>query len=256
MSPTATDFRRQVDHFETNSKVSTSYLSHFTDRFENLKEIIETGFRPSECDETKIYEQDYQELEVIRAWSSRFAGENTETEGNNETHEHKVPMVCFCDIPLKAITRHRKQYGPYSISLTKAWGIANGVSPMIYIPKDSDIHAIFRTIAAIKNRLSRTVSTEESGSIQMIQQLDKLFELVKPYQCSTTGYKFYDEREWRYTPTTAFPFNPEDTTQYLKFEKADIISITVRNTKEKNQLIGVLREKFGYISSKRIKIKK
>lgn len=256
MSPTATDFRRQVDHFETNSKVSTSYLSHFTDKFENLKKIVETGFRPSECDETKIYEQDYQELEAIRAWSARFYGENTAPEGNNENDKHKVPMVCFCDIPLKAITSHRKEYGPYCISLTKAWGIANGVSPMIYVPKDSDIHTIFRTISAIKNCLSRTVSTEESGSIQMIQQLDKLFEFVKPYQDDKLGKKFYDEREWRYTPSTAFPFNPEDTTQYLKFEKTDIISITVRNTQEKNQLIGVLREKFGYISSKKIKIKK
>lgn len=54
MSPTATDFRRQVDHFETNSKVSTSYLSHFTDKFENLINIVETGFKPSECDETKF----------------------------------------------------------------------------------------------------------------------------------------------------------------------------------------------------------
>lgn len=142
-------------------------------------------------------------------------------------------IIFHPDKALKAITRHRKEYGPYCISLTKAWGIANGVSPMIYIPKDSDIHTIFRTISAIENCLSRTVSTEGAGSIQMIQQLDKLFEFVKPYQDDKLGKKFYDEPEWRYTPSTAFPFNPEDTTQYLKFEKADIISITVRNTQEK-----------------------
>ena len=250
-----TEYKRQVDHFEYNSKISSKYLSHFTPKFETLLKIVDNGFMPKECDEFQIYKLDYLELEVLKNFYSKLAG------GDENVDEliHKVPMSCFCDIPHKIASRHRREYGKYCVAMTKQWAISKGLSPLIYVPKNSKIHFLLKSIGSIKDRLVKI--NQDDGFdipevIQLNQQLELLFEFIKPYFNKTDNYKYYDEREWRYTPPASIPFDSSDTNQYLKFDKEDFYFAIVQNAKEKNILLERLRDKFGYISSKRIKVKK
>lgn len=128
--------RLNVDHFDYTTKVSTKYLSHFTPEFETLLKIVETGFRPSFCDEYKIYQKDYAETEALKSWYAALAGGETEV----ENFEHQVPMVCFCDTPHRIASNHRRVYGYYCITMNKSWAVDKGLSPITYIPKDAKTH--------------------------------------------------------------------------------------------------------------------
>jgi hypothetical protein len=46
-------------------------------------------------------------------------------------------MVCFCDILAGQASYHRGCYGDIAIVLTKEWGIANNISPIRYVHKNS-----------------------------------------------------------------------------------------------------------------------
>lgn len=249
------EYKRHVDHFEYNSKISTKYLSHFTPKFDTLLKIVDNGFMPKECDEFQIYKQDYQEIEILSNFYSMLAGGIE----NVDSLIHQVPMSCFCDIPHKIASRHRRVYGKYCFIMTKEWAISKGFSPLIYVPKDSKIHFLLKSIGSIKDRLVQ-INQDEGFNIpavtQLNQQLNLLFEFIKPYINKSDNYKYYDEREWRYTPPAKIPFDSLDTTQYVKFGKNDFCFAIVQNAKEKSILLERLRDKFGYISSKRIKIKK
>src|SRR5687767_2676126 len=51
-----------------------------------------------------------------------------------------TPLVSFCDLTIMQLTGdslHRESYGEYGLGLTKEWGIKNGVSPVIYVHKES-----------------------------------------------------------------------------------------------------------------------
>src|SRR5436189_3317155 len=50
-----------------------------------------------------------------------------------------VPMVSFCDIPLKAVKKHSNKYGECAIGLRKEWAEKHGLSPVIYINPNSII---------------------------------------------------------------------------------------------------------------------
>ena len=249
------EYHRPIDHFEYNSKISSKYISHFTPKFEMLLKIIENGFRPNECDEFQIYKQDYFELEVLNNWYTKLAGGIASI----DTLTHPVPMVSFCDIPNKLSTKHRIKYGKYCIVLTKRWAISKGLSPLIYVPKNSKIHTIINSINIIKDRLVQQNQEEGNGCpeiIQLNEKLESLFEFIKPYINKNNDYKFYDEREWRYTPPSLVPFDPDNEANYLSFGKDDFLFAIVQNSQEKNIILTKLRSKFGYISSKRIKIKR
>lgn len=85
-----------------------SSLFHFTKNFETLTKIIS---------------------------GSKFrASYNIEDVSDFYPNERYVaiPMVCFCDIPLKFISEHPMVYGDYGIGLKKEWGIGKGINPILY----------------------------------------------------------------------------------------------------------------------------
>lgn len=88
---------------------TTETLIHFTDSFQKLENIVLDKFYGSYCKE-KIYYKDISE-------------------------DFIVPMISFCDIPLTEIKN--QNYGKYAIGLKKAWGIKNGLNPVLYIEKKS-----------------------------------------------------------------------------------------------------------------------
>jgi hypothetical protein len=107
-------------------------------------------------------------------------------------------MVCFCDLPLSLIKKHLKEYGSFGIGLSKAWGMRNGLAPVIYT------HAKAET----RRQLTRlTQRAGESGDDAFGRDL----RLLSAYTKLHTGpawrkgrvqpqVTFYDEREWRYVP--------------------------------------------------------
>jgi len=46
-------------------------------------------------------------------------------------------MISFCDIPLSLAKKQMGSYGSYAIGMTKEWGIANKLNPVVYIEKES-----------------------------------------------------------------------------------------------------------------------
>jgi hypothetical protein len=49
------------------------------------------------------------------------------------------PMISFCDLPLSLAKDQFSKYGNYAIGLSKEWGVANKLNPVIYIEQNSGI---------------------------------------------------------------------------------------------------------------------
>lgn len=165
-----------------------------------------------------------------------------------------IPMVCFCDIPLKFISEHPMVYGKYGIGLKKAWGIAKGVNPILY-----------RTTTQIKKYLEGMIKAaqnipENSREVMfnrtvIIDNILRLSNYSKKYK--TDKIINYFDREWRFVPSVIeasflennsiterdginndyFQRNPD----YLPFNLADIKYIIVPNKKEVENMIESIR---------------
>ena len=159
--------------------LSANTLFHFTKNMDNLINILKTDFQPSYCQEN-FY------LDNRKRW--------------------KVPMVCFCDIPLSQIKAHTLRYGEYAIGMTKEWAIKNNVNPVLYTNESVEL---VNTIRNNYNLLAQKRDTESIDGIRSI--IDNLLyqhAYIKPYeeiipnetQSEHTIKRYYDEREWRYIP--------------------------------------------------------
>jgi hypothetical protein len=162
--------------------ISSQILFHFTKSMADLKSILKDGFYPHYCPEYSLHADD-----------------------KRAARQHRHPgrasaMVCFCDLPLSLIRKHRENYGKFAIGLRKEWGIRNGVAPVIYT------HSRAQTRRPML-RLTVTAPPKTDGI--SAHDLDLLAAYTKPYlgpawrnRRYKPGVKFYDEREWRYVPAT------------------------------------------------------
>lgn len=157
--------------------ISTNSIIHYTDSIDKIKGIISEGFKVKFCVEN-----------IITRGELKLSG--------------AFPLVSFCDIPLSDAKKHLDSYGYYGIGLKKTWAINNGLNPVLYIDRASDIGAIIRKIG-IKG-------VKESGELDndFINDFVKICSYIKNYdgpliRASKTeeSYRFYDEREWRYVPS-------------------------------------------------------
>lgn len=160
--------------------ISSNTLFHFTKTRENLLGILRDTFHPRYCLE-------------------KFGVGDMETEA-------AIPMVSFCDIPLSQIKSHLKIYGKYGLGLSKKWAKQKGLNPVLYLRPKSTFSQHIESI--LNNLLDEPLShnndaTEISGAM-----LDVL-RYIKPYKGtlyrdngSIPKIRFYDEREWRYVPST------------------------------------------------------
>lgn len=84
------------------ARISSQTLFNFTDTIEFLIDNLENGFY---CHTT------FEKLPY----------------GKNG---YRVPMACFCDIPLSLIKEHFNWYGRYGIGIKKSYGRELGVKPV------------------------------------------------------------------------------------------------------------------------------
>lgn len=165
----------------------------------------------------------------------------------SEKAEIVFPMTCFCDIPLSQVKRHVSTYGNYAIGLTKKWGMQNKVNPVIYTyPKSSttdlldsitnDLTNFFDIKDEAKSQVSIITKSKKSKldfndllknstseyELQIREKIEELqytlshfIRYIKPYEgkfyrngnYTEKPVKFYDEREWRFTPSRKYLIN-------------------------------------------------
>lgn len=213
--------------------ISSNSIIHFTNSLENLYGILSNGFRVKYCLE--------------------------ENKFHSKTLRAAVPMVSFCELPLSEVKDHIKSYGHYGIGLKKEWAIKERLNPVLYIESNSmlgeNISSAFGEF--IKNGEKKT---------QAQRQLLDLFRYIKTYERDLQrdgkmikNYKFYNEREWRYTPdiekkpmivsaklyqADKDKFNSKVSDIYLLPGINDIKYVILKSEDEISDLIDFLRKQF------------
>lgn len=214
--------------------VSSNTMFHFTNSIENIESILKDDFIPR-CS-----------LETIFTGSDKL--------------EFAYPMVCFCDIPLSQVTKHIDFYGHYGIGLSKSWGIANGLNPVLYVESGSDlaigINDVFDYLTNTKLEIDEIVELSFTQILKHIKSYTGNF--VRNNEVFE-DYIFYDEREWRYLPATLDFLNKDRykvralrdnfDKKYenirLKFIPDDIKYIIIHDESEIERMIQVIRNLKG-----------
>lgn len=262
---------------ETN--ISAHTLFHFTYNKNSLLSILKNG----------LY--------------VRYSLENFESLINDKA-EIVFPMTCFCDIPLSHVRRHINTYGKYAIGLSKSWGMKNQINPIIYTYPNSAttsiLNEIFENIENFfdineieleKIKINKSVETlywkfndrenEFSKRVESLNsKLSHFIRYIKPYEGKfyrngdylENPVRFYDEREWRFTPSREFLFSKEMKDSYkseyfldpkkrralniklakhikLTFEPNDVKFIIVERDNEIPDMIKKLDDIFGKTAS-------
>ncbi len=173
--------------------VSSNTLFHVTNKKENLYNILrEQAFRVHYCLET---------------FSMNFISETTTTPDSKGTMGRYIPMVSFCDIPLRDIKPHFEKYhGVGAIGLSKEWGIEKGLNTVLYTHHKSKLTE--KLIQFFLNNFEQ-YSTDFGK-----KTTDELYRSFWYVLCHTKNYKgiiktshvdhnnlAYDEKEWRFVPT-------------------------------------------------------
>ncbi|MEI6758030.1 MAG: abortive infection system antitoxin AbiGi family protein [Chlorobium sp.] len=183
--------------------------------------------------------------------------------------DYLIPAICFCDIPLSAISDHIAEYGEYGIGLKRDWAYSNKLNPVIYYSEDS---YFVQTFYELMNLLQE----DNSSAGDRTRPLSKhLFHYYKPH----TGYDFknkeekcfYDEREWRFVPRidnnldliihcdeqkTEFIEQLRNSTEKLKleFQPNDISFIIIKDESERLKFIRKIKEIKGRYSHDDVEI--
>ena len=140
-----------------------------------------------------------------------------------------IPMKCFCDIPLGVIKKHLSHYGKFGIGISKKFARKNGLSPVIYVHKNSD--TMLRYLHSIK----KTEFMKNPDSLLPYFKLDETYNKGKDGRTLTT--RLYDEREWRWIPK-----NPkyEDfagfTEEEIRNSRLDIVNSELEKDKNSYKL--------------------
>lgn len=152
-------------------------LFHFTKSPETLKHVLRGGFWPRYCLEDVGW-LGYSKFEYIA-----------------------YPMVCFCEIPLSRIADHVEFYGEFGLGLTREWAETQGLNPVFYTARSSQISKAFKEVSN-----NASLLTDEGKQAAAFATARYLLAHAKP----TSGKMrlngepvdkvFYQESEWRYVP--------------------------------------------------------
>lgn len=218
--------------------ISSNSILHYTNSIKNLKGIISQGFKLKYCMESTGIRRDVH-----------IAG--------------AFPMVCFCDIPLSQVKNHLDSYGYYGIGLSKDWAISRKLNPVLYLEQNSNlIDKLIKQVGLTKNNKGK-FNNDYLNDFIHICSFTKNYEgeIVRKGK-KIEDYRFYDEREWRYVPTseeldiasTVIPtemylknkasFNNALENIKLEFSHSDISYIILKDEKEISSMTSHLRKIF------------
>ncbi|HET6556410.1 MAG TPA: abortive infection system antitoxin AbiGi family protein [Prolixibacteraceae bacterium] len=177
-----------------NNTISANTLFHFTNSIENIKNILTHTFSPRYC----LEHMDFP---------------------SNKNLDLGIPMVCFCDIPLSQIKDHVNVYGEYAIGLSKEWAMSNGISPVLYLCKDSITGEMIDRYFTTANKIDRLYESMNNVDGKFYEKTNikrggassdyvQLIFFTKSYSGKMwkngqliENKTFYNEREWRFTPS-------------------------------------------------------
>ena len=152
-------------------------IIHFTNNLENIISILKSSsFKLGYCCE--------------------YFGEKDKII-SNAVH----PMVCFSEYTESELESKHITYGEYAIAMNKKWAIHKGLSPVMYVEKNSQAAVGIATL--LKAR-------QKHGKDAIPKNLRLPIMQVKCFIKHETGYNSYfkcndfcfkNENEWRYVPT-------------------------------------------------------
>lgn len=161
--------------------ISSQALFHFTKSIDDIFQVLERGFSARYC---------------LEDFSGLFE------DAGSFQWQRAAAMVCFCDLPLSQLGEHVRFYGRYGIGMTKEWGIAAGINPVLYLHPRSDLTVL----------IAEKTKDGFDGRPEFSRAYAELLRYIKPYE----GYvdidgkalykRFYDEKEWRWVPQPFPPF--------------------------------------------------
>ena len=173
---------------------TASCLFHYANDINVIQNIIVNGLYPNFCAEELTYN------------------------GTSETVG--IPMVSFCDIPLKRVRDFTDRYGTYALGFSKEWGISNDINPIFYAANENIVAGIrfYRNYQnSLSDELKKYGSDGKSISFPLrVGQIEGLADfinynnakeansiiwgLVKSYYGEHKGMQQcnYIESEWRY----------------------------------------------------------
>lgn len=217
--------------------ISSNSIIHFTNSKEALKSILEDNFKVHYCIEKIV-------LGAIKV-------------------DMAVPMVSFCDISLSQVKEHMDKYGKYGIGLTKEWAIKEGLNPVLYLEKNSNLSKSI--INFYKEYITDRIHLDKLTEYQ--KQLFDILRHTKNYQNDLVrqektykDYRYYDEREWRYVlkytedhqifHIVNGSYDKENANNNikkhrLKFTPNDIKYIIIEDDTEINEFIRILQSAKG-----------
>ncbi len=226
----------------TNDSLYPGILFHFTKK-KWLYEILESNFKVS-----------YAREKIIAP---------------NHKREFAVPMVSFCDLKLSELKSFIKKYGMYGIGLTKEWANRNGLNPVLYINRFSELTDNFISgLSGVYQHLSKVDDFKQYEKLsQSYQNIMNIYRYIKNYEGELirdgklidNNYRYADEREWRYVPKLQTDgvqpfvaisristkeqkrlFNNKINHLRLYFNPDDIKYLIVKNEDDINELINHL----------------
>ncbi len=262
-------------------ELSANELYHYTNKIENLINIIKNGFEHRLLQEdlplTGFSNDVYSIPGIVRHVIQAFA-------------------VCFCDIPFSLVGDHVNEYGKHCIGLKKEWGMQKGITPIRYIHfdtpevRDDTFYTIKNTlknlnqfngsfsnliIQIMKTYNQKNISQDELNELPdkinfLLQKIDvEMLEILKfntryygllrsyegDWQNRVDGQqvtkRFYDEREWR-----AIKTDPNQSNLYFTAE--DIVVILIEQESDKPILLEAIeeaKEKLNITSSNELEVK-
>jgi hypothetical protein len=193
-----------------NQKSKSNTLFHFTGNkngtngIDNIFDMLQNGFIISASRETDV-------LELFG-------------------YDIRVPMVCFCDIPLMRINDHIQNYGDYGIGISKKWAQKKGIEPIFYIRKGSLL-------------------------LKQIKNIDKNRSLAPYFKVMYKNRKdFSKENEWRYIPnpiTISNCYSEDMLNQMNLYCKDSVISYKDTIIKTNNDYLKIPEEEIRYVLVKK-----
>ncbi|MEO6547890.1 MAG: abortive infection system antitoxin AbiGi family protein [Ferruginibacter sp.] len=163
---------------------SANSIYHYTPELAYLFNILRDGFYPSYCKEEIVLD--------------------------SKTMKFAVPILSFCDLPLSQVKEDMQKYGEYAIGLNMEWAVRYGLNPVIYLEERSILNREMMNLLNFAQKTSHETFSEKKieesayknycSAISILQSLKNYKGVLERKEKGPQNVKFYDEREWRFTP--------------------------------------------------------